>query len=98
MRKAYYELSEAKRTALEEQVSRLFGANSADFRIMHPFTTPAGYRHIDTIVVEKEDETVYVSEGVSAKRFRDHPFTEAFVKTKGIPEKIGKICDKRDFL
>lgn len=93
MKKDYYELSQAKLTALEKEIAYLFDADEDSFLIMHPRVTYPGRRHIDTITVKKEDEMIHISAGISAKRNKGCPFSEAFIKAKSNTDETKKLCN-----
>lgn len=89
----FYELTPSETKSLEKAIEGIFEVDLSNSNILHPYVTRPGGHHIDTIVIQKEDETILVSEGVSATKVRGVPYTEVFAKIKSNTSEIVNMCD-----
>lgn len=88
-----YELTPSARKSLEKAIEETFEADLSKSKLLHPVVTRPRGHHIDTIVIQKEDETILVSEGVSATKVRGVPYTEVFAKIKSNTAEAVNLCD-----
>jgi len=88
-----YELTPSETRSLEKAIEEIFEVDLSNSNILHPRVTRPGGHHIDTIVIQKEDETILASEGVSATKTRGLPYAEVFAKIKSNTSETVNMCD-----
>lgn len=89
----YYELSNKQFLSLAKEIGSIFGFDGLDAIVLHPKTTLEGFRHIDVLVGQKEDETVLATAGISSRKTRGLPLSEVFLKLKNNTQEMRDMCN-----